>query len=178
MAKKPQRGRRSAHPGVRPSRRTFLPASGSAPVDYKDTATLRVFISERGKSAPAMSPVSPSSNNSRSAPRSRRPRNGAVALPGQTRRRGRPEIHEAHDLRATRARHVVPPRRRRSPSSSVPPARPTITCRSSTIYAPPSDAVHTPCSSPPRACSDHSPALLARPDAVSWPWSSLAPMTG
>ncbi|MGZ4514279.1 MAG: 30S ribosomal protein S18 [Mycobacterium sp.] len=49
MAKKPQRGRRSAHPGVRPVKKNLLASLGVSAVDYKDTATLRVFISERGK---------------------------------------------------------------------------------------------------------------------------------
>ena len=48
----------------------------------------------------------------------------------------------------------------------------------STNCVPPSDAAHTACSSPPRACSDRSPARRARPDAASWPWSSPARTTG
>jgi small subunit ribosomal protein S18 len=47
-AKKPQRNRRAAQPGVR-SRKNLLASLGLSVVDYKDTAALRVFISERGK---------------------------------------------------------------------------------------------------------------------------------
>ena len=47
-AKKPQRTRRAVQPGVR-SRKNLLASLGLSVVDYKDTAALRVFISERGK---------------------------------------------------------------------------------------------------------------------------------
>jgi small subunit ribosomal protein S18 len=49
MARKPQRARRLAQPGVRSARRNLLASMGLSAVDYKDTAALRVFISERGK---------------------------------------------------------------------------------------------------------------------------------
>lgn len=49
MAKKPQRTRRTAQPGVRSSKKNLLAGLGLSVVDYKDTAALRVFISERGK---------------------------------------------------------------------------------------------------------------------------------
>ncbi|WP_104183955.1 30S ribosomal protein S18 [Mycobacterium avium] len=49
MAKKPQRPRRAAPPGLRSKKRNLLDGMGLDAVDYKDTATLRVFISERGK---------------------------------------------------------------------------------------------------------------------------------
>jgi small subunit ribosomal protein S18 len=49
MAPKPQRTRRAAQPGVRSAKRNLLAGLGLSVVDYKDTAALRVFISERGK---------------------------------------------------------------------------------------------------------------------------------
>lgn len=49
MAKKPQRVRRLVPPGVRPAKKNLLASLGLSAVDYKDTAALRVFISERGK---------------------------------------------------------------------------------------------------------------------------------
>ncbi|MDT5350335.1 MAG: small subunit ribosomal protein [Mycobacterium sp.] len=49
MAKKTQRGRRPAQLGVRSTKRNLLASLGLSAVDYKDTAALRVFISERGK---------------------------------------------------------------------------------------------------------------------------------
>lgn len=36
-------------PGVRPARRNLLDSLGIEHVDYKDIATLRLFISDRGK---------------------------------------------------------------------------------------------------------------------------------
>ena len=51
MAKKPQRARRPAQPLVRP-KKNLLTSLGVSVVDYKDTAKLRVFISERGKIRP------------------------------------------------------------------------------------------------------------------------------
>ena len=48
MAKK-QRVRRTAQPGVRTVKKNLLASLGVSAVDYKDTAALRVFISERGK---------------------------------------------------------------------------------------------------------------------------------
>lgn len=48
MAKKPQRTRRATPLAVRSKKRN-LGGLGLDAVDYKDTATLRVFISERGK---------------------------------------------------------------------------------------------------------------------------------
>lgn len=49
MAKKPQRARRPGEPGVKSVRKNLLASLGLSAVDYKDTATLRVFVSERGK---------------------------------------------------------------------------------------------------------------------------------
>jgi small subunit ribosomal protein S18 len=48
MVKKPQRGRRAAELLVKP-KKNLLASLGLSAVDYKDTASLRVFISERGK---------------------------------------------------------------------------------------------------------------------------------
>ena len=48
MAKKPQRARRPAQPPGRP-KKNLLASLGLSAVDYKDTAALRTFISERGK---------------------------------------------------------------------------------------------------------------------------------
>ena len=49
IAKKPQRTRRAAQPGVRSTRKNLRPSLGLSVVDYKNTAALRVFISERSK---------------------------------------------------------------------------------------------------------------------------------
>ncbi len=49
MARKPQRTRRAAQPGVRSAKKNLLASLGLSTVDYKDTTALRVFISERGK---------------------------------------------------------------------------------------------------------------------------------
>jgi small subunit ribosomal protein S18 len=49
MAKKSQRTRRTARPGVGSTKKNLLAGLGLSAVDYKDTAALRVFISERGK---------------------------------------------------------------------------------------------------------------------------------
>jgi small subunit ribosomal protein S18 len=49
MARKPQRARRSVQLGVRSTKRNLFASLGVSAVDYKDTAALRVFISERGK---------------------------------------------------------------------------------------------------------------------------------
>jgi small subunit ribosomal protein S18 len=48
MAKRSQRGRRAAELLVKP-KKNLLVGLGLSAVDYKDTAALRVFISERGK---------------------------------------------------------------------------------------------------------------------------------
>ncbi|BBZ50840.1 30S ribosomal protein S18 [Mycobacterium heidelbergense] len=49
-ADKTRRARHAAQPGVRSAKKKNLLASlGLTVVDYKDTAALRVFISERGK---------------------------------------------------------------------------------------------------------------------------------
>ncbi|MCV6971285.1 30S ribosomal protein S18 [Mycobacterium bohemicum] len=47
-AKKPRRGRRAADLLVKPKKNLFV-SMGLSTVDYKDTAVLRVFLSERGK---------------------------------------------------------------------------------------------------------------------------------
>jgi small subunit ribosomal protein S18 len=52
MAKKSARGHRSAPPEAKPRRTNLLHTLGLDAVDYKDTASLRVFISERGKIRP------------------------------------------------------------------------------------------------------------------------------
>ena len=49
MAKKAARGRRPARVETTSPRKNLLSGLGISAVDYKDTATLRVFISERGK---------------------------------------------------------------------------------------------------------------------------------
>lgn len=49
MARKAARNRRPAPPPGRSPKRNLLHSLGLDAVDYKDTATLRVFISERGK---------------------------------------------------------------------------------------------------------------------------------
>jgi small subunit ribosomal protein S18 len=49
MAKKPQRARPAAQQAVRPTKKNLLASLGLGAVDYKDTAALRKFISERGK---------------------------------------------------------------------------------------------------------------------------------
>ncbi|MEY8018407.1 30S ribosomal protein S18 [Mycobacterium servetii] len=49
MAKKTQRPRRPARPGLKSGKKNLLASLGLTAVDYKDTTTLRVFISERGK---------------------------------------------------------------------------------------------------------------------------------
>lgn len=49
MAKKPLRPRRAGQTGVRAVKRNLLASLGLRVVDYKDTSSLRVFISERGK---------------------------------------------------------------------------------------------------------------------------------
>jgi len=49
MAKKPQRARRALPPGTRSAKKNLLASLGLSAVDYKNTAALRVFISERGK---------------------------------------------------------------------------------------------------------------------------------
>lgn len=48
MATKSRRGRRAAPAIVKP-KRNLLESMGLSAVDYKDTAALRMFISERGK---------------------------------------------------------------------------------------------------------------------------------
>jgi small subunit ribosomal protein S18 len=49
MTKKPRRPSRGAQPGVKPAKKNLFASLGLSAVDYKDTAALRVFISERGK---------------------------------------------------------------------------------------------------------------------------------
>ncbi|HUO40274.1 MAG TPA: 30S ribosomal protein S18 [Mycobacterium sp.] len=48
-AKKSQRACRAAQLGVRPRKKNLLAGLGLSAVDYKDTAALRMFISEPGK---------------------------------------------------------------------------------------------------------------------------------
>ena len=49
MAKKPARPRRPGQPATRAAKKNLLASLGLSAVDYKDTSSLRVFISERGK---------------------------------------------------------------------------------------------------------------------------------
>ena len=52
MAKKSkiaQTARRGADPGARSAKKNLLAGLGLSAIDYKNTAALRVFISERGK---------------------------------------------------------------------------------------------------------------------------------
>jgi small subunit ribosomal protein S18 len=49
MAKKAARGRRPTRAETASPKKNLLIDLGISAVDYKDTATLRVFISERGK---------------------------------------------------------------------------------------------------------------------------------
>jgi small subunit ribosomal protein S18 len=49
MAGKSKRARRAALPESKPAKRNLLKTLGVTAVDYKDTARLRVFISERDK---------------------------------------------------------------------------------------------------------------------------------
>jgi small subunit ribosomal protein S18 len=49
MAGKPKRPKRSAAREPEKKKRNLLASLGLETVDYKDTGTLRVFISERGK---------------------------------------------------------------------------------------------------------------------------------
>ena len=48
-AKKSQRARRTAQLRVSPRKKNLLAGLGLSAVDYKDTAALRMFVSERGK---------------------------------------------------------------------------------------------------------------------------------
>jgi small subunit ribosomal protein S18 len=48
MAKKPHRARRPVQPPVKPKKNLFS-SLGVSTIDYKDTAKLRMFISDRGK---------------------------------------------------------------------------------------------------------------------------------
>jgi small subunit ribosomal protein S18 len=52
MAKKAARSRRPARVETSSPKKNLLIGLGIGEVDYKDTATLRVFISERGKIRP------------------------------------------------------------------------------------------------------------------------------
>ncbi len=49
MAGKAKRNRRSAQPEPKSAKKNLLKTMGVATVDYKDTARLRMFISDRGK---------------------------------------------------------------------------------------------------------------------------------
>jgi small subunit ribosomal protein S18 len=49
MAGKSKRARRAAPPETKPAKRNLLKTLGMTAVDYKDTARLRMFVSERGK---------------------------------------------------------------------------------------------------------------------------------
>ncbi|HZA09743.1 30S ribosomal protein S18 [Mycobacterium sp.] len=49
MPGKSARGRRASRPDIKPGKKNLLNNLGLTTVDYKDTATLRVFISDRGR---------------------------------------------------------------------------------------------------------------------------------
>jgi small subunit ribosomal protein S18 len=49
MAKKPRRARRATRLDVKSTKKNPLARLGLSAVDYKDTTSLRLFISERGK---------------------------------------------------------------------------------------------------------------------------------
>jgi small subunit ribosomal protein S18 len=49
MAGKSKRTRRITQPETKPVKKNLLKTMGVASVDYKDTARLRMFISDRGK---------------------------------------------------------------------------------------------------------------------------------
>lgn len=49
MAGKSARNRQATRPEIKTAKRNLLTTLGLSAVDYKDTATLRVFISDRGK---------------------------------------------------------------------------------------------------------------------------------
>ena len=49
MAGKSTRTRRAARPEIKRAKKNLLASLGLTVVDYKDTASLRVFISDRGK---------------------------------------------------------------------------------------------------------------------------------
>jgi small subunit ribosomal protein S18 len=49
MAGKSKRARRISAPEAKPAKKNLLNSLGLAAVDYKDTASLRMFISDRGK---------------------------------------------------------------------------------------------------------------------------------
>ena len=49
MAGKSKRARRVGPPELKPAKRNLLKTLGVTAVDYKDTARLRTFVSERGK---------------------------------------------------------------------------------------------------------------------------------
>ena len=49
MAGKSKRTRRTAPADIKPAKKNLLKTLGVATIDYKDTAKLRMFISDRGK---------------------------------------------------------------------------------------------------------------------------------
>lgn len=49
MASKSKRARRVGPPEMKPAKKNLLNTLGVTAVDYKDTAKLRMFVSERGK---------------------------------------------------------------------------------------------------------------------------------
>jgi small subunit ribosomal protein S18 len=49
MAGKSKRARRITQTEIKPAKKNLLKTMGVASVDYKDTARLRMFISDRGK---------------------------------------------------------------------------------------------------------------------------------
>lgn len=91
MAKKRQRARRAAHPGVRSTEKNLLAGLRLRVVDYTDTAVLRVFISERGKiRSRYVSGLTRPTTTAGHRRDEERARNGAIALPRTERR---PLIH-------------------------------------------------------------------------------------
>ncbi|WP_375488421.1 30S ribosomal protein S18 [uncultured Mycobacterium sp.] len=49
MAGKSARNRQASRPEIKPGKKNLLTTLGLSAVDYKDTATLRAFVSDRGK---------------------------------------------------------------------------------------------------------------------------------
>jgi small subunit ribosomal protein S18 len=85
-AKESQRARRAAQLGVRPRKKNLLAGLGLSAVDYKDTAALRMFISERGKiRSPQVTGLTVQQQRQVSAAIKKFARNGATALPGTIR---------------------------------------------------------------------------------------------
>jgi small subunit ribosomal protein S18 len=83
-AKKSQRAHRTAQLRVSPRKKNLLAGLGLSAVDYKDTAALRMFISERGKIR-HVTGLTVQQQCQVQRRDQERARNGATALPGTTR---------------------------------------------------------------------------------------------